>query len=195
MILLNFSIFYWDFFAGSLTQPFGVLEPYFGLAMFYVYMISLFTSFISVYLVLKTEAFGIGLLLWVPYAVIGFFVEAYFELILNNSLINIWCVFGYSIFGILTGLSTDLSFRILDKKTNLRKSLVASLTGVFQSLVYFGLIIVALGFFYKNGWSAGSFTDPGTFLGNAYFGLPWMVIHALIGGFVAYSISHAHREN
>jgi hypothetical protein len=188
MVLLNFSIFFWDFFAGSLTQSFGVLDPYYGLAMFYVYMISLFTSFISVYLILKTQIFGIGFLLWTPYAIIGFFVEGYFELILNDALISIWSVVGYCVFGLLTGLSADLSFRVLDKKTRLRKEYVSSLTGVIQSIVYFGLIIIALAFFYKQGWSAGSFSDSGTFLGNAYFGLPWMIIHAFIGGFLAHSI-------
>jgi hypothetical protein len=188
MILLNFSIFFWDFFAGSLTQPLFVLEPYYGLAMFYVYMISLFTSFISVFLILKTKLFGISLLLWLPYAIIGLFVETYFELILNNVLVSFWAVVGYCVFGLLTGLSADITFKLLDEKTNLKKKFVASFTGIIQSCVYFSLIIIALAFFYKQGWSAGSLLDPGSFLGVSYFGLPWMVLNAFIGGFMAYAV-------
>ncbi|TXT58414.1 MAG: conserved membrane protein of unknown function [Promethearchaeota archaeon] len=188
LILLNFSVFFWDFFAGSLTQPLFVLEPYHGLAMFYVYMISLFTSFIVVFLIHKTKLFGIGFFLWVPYAIIGFFVEAYFELVLTNALISIWAVIGYSVFGLITGLSADISYKLLDKKTNLRKQYVSAFTGVIQSIVYFGLIFIALAFFYRQGWVAGSFTETASYLGIFYFGFPWMVMHAFIGGYMAYAV-------
>ena len=193
MILLNFSIFFWDFFSGTDTQGFGVLEPYFGLPMFYVYMISYFSSLIVVYAILKSKKFGMGLFLWLPYAVIGFFVEAYFEL---EFLISIWGVVGYCAFGLLTGLSADISYKFLKEKTSFNERIIAGLTGVIMSLTYFITIIIAIGFFYKAGWGAGSFTDPGSFLGVAYFSFPWMIINAFFGGFTAYSIHYflAHRN-
>jgi len=61
MILLNFSIFFWDFYSGTDTQGFGVLDPYYGMGMFYVYMISYFSSLIVVYAIIKSRTFGIGL--------------------------------------------------------------------------------------------------------------------------------------
>ncbi|MBY9021381.1 MAG: hypothetical protein KGD67_09995 [Candidatus Lokiarchaeota archaeon] len=57
-----------------------------------------------------------------------------------------------------------------------------------MSLVYFTLVIIALGFFYKAGWGAGSFTEPGSFLGVAYFCFPWMLLNAFFGGFTAFCI-------
>ncbi|MBA7513250.1 hypothetical protein ES705_05261 [subsurface metagenome] len=185
MLLLNFSVFFWDFYSGTDTQGFGVLEPYKGMGMFYVYMISYFSSLIVVLAILKSNVFGFGFLLWLPYATIGFFVEAYFEL---EVLINIGGVFGYSAFGLLTGLSADISYKFLKEKTSLDGKLIAGLTGVTMSLTYYFTIIIAIGVFYKAGWGAGSFTDPGSFLGVAYFCLPWMIINAFFGGFTAYSI-------
>ncbi|TKJ19184.1 MAG: hypothetical protein CEE43_16065 [Promethearchaeota archaeon Loki_b32] len=38
MILLIFSVFFWDFYSGTDTQGFGVLEPYYDMGMFYIYM-------------------------------------------------------------------------------------------------------------------------------------------------------------
>ncbi|MFX1467500.1 MAG: hypothetical protein ACFFB8_02470 [Promethearchaeota archaeon] len=185
MILLNFSIFFWDFFSGTDTQGFGVLEPYYGLPMFYVYMISYFSSLIVVYAILRTRRFGMGFFLWLPYAVIGFFVEAHFEI---EVLISIWGVIGYCIFGLITGLSADISYKFLKEKTSINEKIISGLTGVIMSLTYFLTTIIAIGFFYKAGWSAGTFTDPGSFLGVAYFAFPWMIINAFFGGFTAYSI-------
>ena len=68
-------------------------------------MISYFSSLIVVYAILKGRKFGIGLLLWTPYAII-------------------------------------------------------------------------------------SFTDSGSFLGVAYFCLPWMIINAFFGGYCAYTIHY-----
>lgn len=185
MITLTICVFFWDFYAGINTLWFGVLEPYHGIGMFYVYMISYFSSLIVVLAILKSKIFGMGFLIWLPYAIIGFFVEAYFEL---EKLINIWGVVGYCIFGLITGLSADISFKVLKEKANIDDKIIAGITGVIMSLVYFGTTLIAIGFFYEGGWMAGSFSDPGTFLGVSYFGLPWMIINAFFGGFTASAI-------
>ncbi|TXT65987.1 MAG: conserved membrane protein of unknown function [Promethearchaeota archaeon] len=195
MMVLNFSIFFWDFFSGSDTLGFGVLEPYRGMPMFYVYVISFFTSLIVVLGIFRSDQFGMGFLIWTPYAIIGFFVEAYFELILNPVLINVWAVVGYCAFGLITGASADLSYKYLKERTDLKEGVISGLTGVIMSLVYYITIIIAIGFFYKTGWGAGSFTDPGSFLGVAYFCLPWMIINAYFGGYTAQSISTSKNKN
>ncbi len=192
MLLLTLSIFFWDFYSGMDTQGFGVLEPYYGMGMFYVYMISYFSSLIIEYGIVKTQQFGMGFLIWLPYALIGLFVEAYFEL---EVLLSFWGVIGYCIFGLITGLSADISYYILKEKTALSDKVVAGLTGVIMSLTYFFTVLIAIGFFYKTGWAAGSFNDTGSFLGVAYFALPWMIMNAFFGGFTAYSLDYFLREN
>jgi len=192
MLFLTVSIFFWDFYSGTDTQGFGVIEPYYGMGMFYVYMISYFSSLIVVYGIVKSHQFGIGFLIWAPYAIIGLFVEAYFEL---EVLINYWGVIGYCIFGLLTGLTADISYKVLKSKTSLSDRVISGLTGVFMSLTYFFTVLIAIGFFYKAGWGGGSFSDPGSFLGVSYFALPWMIINAFFGGFTAYFLNYKHQEN
>jgi hypothetical protein len=192
MLSLNINIFFWDFFSGSDTRGFGVIDPYFGLPMFYVYMIGFFNSFIVVLAILKYPKFGMGSYIWIPYAVIGFFVETYFEL---DVLVSIWSVVGYCIFGLITGFSADITFKLLNTKTKLKYGVISGITGIIMSLTYFILITIALGFFYQSGWVAGSLFDPGTFLGTAYFGVPWMIINAFFGGFSAFYVDNFSAIN
>ncbi len=191
MLFLTVSIFFWDFYSGRDTQGFGVLEPYFGMGMFYVYTISYFTSLIIIHAIVRTNQFGMGFYIWLPYAIIGFFVEAYFEL---EVLINIWGVVFYCLFGLLTGLSADLSFKLLKEKTQLKQKYIAGFTGVIMSLTYFFTVLIMIGFFYKAGWSAGSLFEPGTYLGVAYFCLPWMIINAFFGGFTGYALTRSLND-
>lgn len=192
MLFLTISIFFWDFFSGSDTLGFGVLDPYRGMPMFYVYMISFFSSLLVVYAINRIKIFGIGFLMWLPHAVIGIFVETYFEL---DALLNFWCAIGYCAFGLITGLSADLAFKILEVKTSLKQYHISGITRIIMNIVYYFLIIVAIGFFYKTGWGAGAFDQPGTFLGVAYFGLPWMLLNAYFGGFTAYFLDSENIFN
>jgi hypothetical protein len=72
IVLLNFTIFFWDFYSGADTQGFGVIDPYYGMGMFYIYVISFFSSLIVLHAIIKSKIFGMGFYLWLPYAVIGF---------------------------------------------------------------------------------------------------------------------------
>lgn len=192
MITLTVNIFFWDFFSGADTQGFGVIDPYYGMAMFYVYMIGFSNSLIVMLAIFSYPKFGMGFYIWVPYAIIGFFVEIYFEL---DVVVNIWAVVGYSVFGLITGISADISFSILKNKTKLDLGILSGITGVIMSLVYFLLILIALAFFYRAGWGAGSFLEPGSFLGVAYFGLPWMIVNSFFGGFSAYFLHNYIKRN
>jgi hypothetical protein len=191
MINLTLNIFFWDFYSGSDTQGFGVIDPYFGMGMFYVYMIGFFNSLIVMIAKFIYPKFGMGFFIWIPYAVIGFFVEAYFEM---DVLINIWGVIGYCSFGLVTGISADISFYLLKNKIKLEQGIVSGITGVIMSIVYYLLILIALTFFYKTGSGTGSFLNPGSFLGVAYFAFPWMIINSFIGGFSAYYL-HVYFTN
>ncbi len=157
-------------------------------------MFSFFNSLIVLLAILRVKVFGTGLLIYLPWASVGFFIEMYFELILNPVLINIWGVIGWCLFGLLTGLSADLSYWYLRKKTSLKEKYTASITAMIMSLVFFILNVIASIFFYKNGMANLNFS-PSTFLGNAYFGIPWMIINSLFGGYVAYNLNKDLTKN
>jgi hypothetical protein len=57
-------------------------------------------------------------------------------------------------------------------------------TGVVLGLTTFILVLVAIRFFYI-GYQIG----PGSFLGVAYYGLPFLIVNSGFGGYTAYAIS------
>lgn len=185
-IVFVLCIFFWDYYAGQLTLGFGIEgEKYVGIGMFYIYMVSLFLSLIVISAIYKTDqTFGMGVLVFIPYAVIGFFVEYYYEI---DVLKGVWAVVGWCLIGLMVGFSADASFKILTNQTGIREEYVAGLTGVLMNLVYFLLVCFALDTFYISGTGL---SGPGSFFGVAYFGLPWMLIHGFFGGYLAYAMNN-----
>jgi len=174
--------YFFDFFAGSATVGFGVMGEIEGTGMFFVYMIGNFNAIIVILPILKIRRFGVGAAIYLPYAIIGFFVEYYYEWMKNKSLVSPWAVVGWCVFGLATGLSADLTFKFMPNKIELRYRSIAA--GIILSITNFILTLVALTFFYVNPQ-----TGPGSFVGLAYFSLPWLVINSGFGGYTAYAIS------
>ena len=54
-----------------------------------------------------------------------------------------------------------------------------------MGLVSFVLTVAALDFVYVGPLP----TDPGSFVGIAYFGLPWMILNSAFGGYTAYALA------
>ncbi|MFX0181720.1 MAG: hypothetical protein ACFE95_01460 [Candidatus Hodarchaeota archaeon] len=187
-IVLFFSIFFWDYYAGQLTAGFGVEgKHYLGIGNFYIYVISFLLSLIVVSAIYKGNQFGIGFSIFIPYAIIGFFVEYYYEVIKNPVLRGEWAVIGWCLVGLLVGLSADSSFKILTEKTKLKEEYSAGLTGVILNLTYFFLTWFAHEVFYINNTVL---TGSGSFLGIAYFTVPWMIIHGFFGGLLAFYLNN-----
>jgi len=159
--------YFFDFFAGSATVGFGKMGEIEGTGMLFVYMVGYFNALIIILPILKIRSFGVGTAIYLPYAIIGFFVEYHYEWIKTKSLVSPWAVVGWCIFGLATGLSADLSFKFLP-----------------SNLTSFILTLVALTFFYINPQ-----TGSGSFIGIAYFGLPWLLVNSAFGGYTAYAIS------
>ncbi|UCE12724.1 MAG: hypothetical protein JSV04_11080 [Candidatus Heimdallarchaeota archaeon] len=185
-IVFFLCIFFWDYYAGQATLGFGIEgETYMGIGMFYIYTVSLFLSLIVISAIYKADQnFGMGVLVFVPYAIIGFFVEYYFEI---DVLKGIWAVIGWCLIGLMVGFSADVSFKVLKEHSGIREEYVAGLTGVVMNLVYFLLVCIAIETFYL---SNNGLSGPGSFFGVAYFGLPWMLIHGFFGGYLAYAMNH-----
>ncbi len=180
-IIFFLCIFFWDYYAGQATLGFGIEgDTYMGIGMFYIYTVSFFLSLIVISAIYKTEqTFGMGVLVFVPYAIIGFFVEYYYEI---DILKGVWSVVGWCLIGLMVGFSADVSFKVLKAQSGFREEYIAGVTGLIMNLVYFLLVCIALETFYIAG---SGLSGPGSFLGVAYFGLPWMLIHGFFGGYLA----------
>ncbi len=185
MIVYALGTYFFDFLAGSATVGFGKMGDVWGIGMFFVYMIGYFVAIIVILPILIFKNFGIGLLIFLPYAIVGFFVEYYYELIAVPALKGIWAVFVWAIIGLLIGLSADITYKYLSKKINLKlKSIVM---GVILSITDFILTFIVLMYCYNIPMQISP-VDPGNWFGVAYFGLPWLIVNSGFGGFTAYAI-------
>ncbi|MBU4313984.1 MAG: hypothetical protein KJ821_04240 [Actinobacteria bacterium] len=190
MIVYAIGTYFFDFFAGTATAGFGRMGEVWGIGMFFIYMIGYFLSIVIILPILIHKNFGLGVLIFLPYAVVGFFVEYYYEWQAVQALKGIWAVFGWTLVGILIGLSADLTFRFLSNKISLK--IKAIIMGIVIALANFVLTLIAISFFYKTSTPIMN-VESGSFLGVAYFGLPWLIINSGFGGYTAYAISKNFR--
>ena len=180
--LYGLGSFTFDFFAGSATAAFGVWPEVGGVGMFFVYVLSFFITLVVVLPILLIRRFGVGLAVYLPYAITGLFFEYYFDLVVSPNLASYWGVIGWCVFGLAIGLSADLAYRLLP--VSFSERLRAITTGVVMGVTNFVLVAVALTLFYVEP-QAGT----GSFLGVAYYGLPLMILNSGFGGYTAYAIS------
>ena len=119
-------------------------------------------------------------------------MEYYYEWVLGSTLISPWGAFGWSAFGLIIGLSVDLAYRFLSKRISLK--IRSIIMGIVFSCIIFLTTLLALLFFYKEPLSISP-VHPGSYLGVAYFGFPWLLINSGFGGFTAYSIFRSIKLN
>jgi len=181
-VIYAIGSFTFDYFAGGATASFGVQPKVGGVGMFFVYILSYFIALVVVLPILIIKRFGTGMAVYLPYAIIGLFVEYYMEWVVAHTLVSLWAVVGWCLIGPIIGLSADLAYRFLPVELSLR--LRAIITGIVMGITNFLLITIALTFFYVERQSG-----PGSFLGVAYYGLPLLITNSGFGGYTAYAIS------
>ena len=186
MIIYALGTYFFDFFAGEATVGFGSMGQVWGIGMFFIYMIGYFVAIIVILPILIFKNFGTGTLIFLPYAIIGFFVEYYYEWLSVQNLKGVWAVFVWSAVGLLIGLSADITYRYLPIKMSLK--LKSIIMGMVLAVANFLLTFIVLRFCYKIALPVSP-VEPGSFLGVAYFGLPWLIINSGFGGFTAYAIN------
>ena len=150
--------------------------------MFYLYAISYFSSLLVILPLLLTKRFGTASAIFLPYVIIGFPVNYYFEWVAERTWVAPWAGLGWSVAFLLTGLSADLAFRYLPSK--LTYAWRSALSGAIMGFVSFIVTVAALELVYVGPLPM----DTGSFVGIAYFGLPWMIINSAFGGYTAYAL-------
>jgi len=181
------GVYFFDFFAGSATVGFGVQGEVGGTGMFFVYMLGYFNALVVILPILLVRHFGVGAMVYLPYAIVGLFVEYYYEWLKEPVLVGPLAVVGWCLFGIATGLSADLAFRFLPG--SLDERVRSALMGVIMGITNFILTLVALCFFYTVDLDTG----PGSFVGLAYFCLPWLIANSAFGGYTANALLKDRR--
>ena len=178
--LIGVTTFFFDYLAGAATLGFAIWPTVGGTGLFYVYMIGYFNALIVILPVLLLKRFGVGMAIYLPYALIGIPVDLYFE---SSALRGAWAAVGWGLIGLVAGLSVDLAYRYLPG--HLTERTRAILVGIVLGAASFLLNLLAQAFFYRTFLPTG----PGSFVGMAYFGVPWLLVMSTFGGYTAYAIS------
>ncbi len=181
-IIYAFGSFTLDYYAGAATLGFGVMGPVSGVGMFFIYILGFYIALVVVLPILIIKRFGVGVAVYLPYAIAGLFVEYYTEWVTTRALVSVWAVVGWCVIGLVTGLSADLAYWLLPSRVSERWRAIT--TGVVLVIVTFLLVLLALTFFYVERQEG-----PGSFLGIAYYGLPLLILNGGFGGYTAYAIS------
>ncbi len=182
-VIYGFGSFTFDYFAGAATAGFGVMGEVGGLGMYFTYVMAYFIALVVVLPILIIRRFWVGTAVYLLYAVSGLFVEYYMEWVLVRNLVALWAVVGWCVLGLATGFCADLAYRFLPAR--LSEKWRAILTGLVVGVATFLSVAVALSFFYIGDKTI----HPGSYLGVAYYGVPFMLVSSGFGGYTAYAIS------
>lgn len=147
-------------------------------------LVPYFAALAATYPLLALDRFGVGILVFIPYAVLGFPPLYFFDWLQSRALIGLWAVFVWALSGPFIGLCLDLTNhlgRLLSEKSK------AILIGAMMQVVTFFVMLVGLGYLYTPSSSmAGHFHF---FSREWYFTLPWMAVNGAFGGYTAYALS------
>ena len=177
------TIFVWGFvlvailMVGAIIDAIGVS----GTCMFI--LMPYFAAIVATYPVIALNRFGTGMLVYVPYMVLGFFPLYYFDWCQSHALIGLWAVFVWSTTGLVIGGSMDL-VNTLTAKANERTRAIA--IGTAMQTVTFFVMLLGLAYLYIPISSMAShlhFFDRGWL-----FTMPWMAVNGAFGGYSAYAM-------
>ncbi len=182
-VLYAFGSFTFDLFAGAATPAAGDLSVYKGVGMYFTYIESYFLALVVVLPILLVRRFGVGVLVYLPYAILGLGVEFYMERVATQALLGPLAVVGWCVIGLLIGLCADLAHRFLP--SSLSDGARGALIGIVQGGATFGLTLLALSYFYVSRQ-----VGPGSYLGQAWYGVPWLVLSSGFGGYTAALIAN-----
>jgi hypothetical protein len=133
--------------------------------------------------IVKTGRFWAGTAAFIPYAVLGFFPEYYFEWMTQQSLKGLWGVFAWCLIGPLVGLLGDLAYRYAPATLSPKSR--AIVTGAVLGAAIFFTTLFALTTFYVQ---ASMDSHLRYFVTGWYFSLPWLVINGGFAGYTAYAM-------
>lgn len=146
------------------------------------FMIGYLMATVVITPMMMTKRFGMGTLVFIPYALIGLPLEYYMEWILDPVLISPFAAIIWSAIGPIVGFSADLTHRFIPKSANDRTRGVV--TGLVLVTMHFLIMLAALAFLY---------TDPlpglEHYLNALGFTLPWLLMNGAFGGYTAYALS------
>ena len=133
--------------------------------------------------ILTLRRIGAGIMVFLPYAVVGFFMVYYMDYITLHIMQSVWGAVAWCLGGLLTGLAADLAFRFLPSR--LPDKWRAMLVGATVGLGIYLTPLIAMTFFY--------IPQPPDchyylFITRIAYSLSWLLVNGGFAGYTAYAI-------
>jgi hypothetical protein len=144
-------------------------------------LVPLYTAVAVVYPLIVVRRFGTGILVYLPYALIGFFPLYFFDYLQSGALVGLWAVFLWSATGPIIGLFLDLTTAFASRLSPALRAITAGT--VMQTVTFF---LILLGFTYLYRSTAAGVGHLHFFNREWLFTLPWMAANGAVGGYAAH---------
>jgi hypothetical protein len=133
--------------------------------------------------ILTLRRFGVGTVVFLPYAFIGFFTVYYMDYITLHTMLSVWGAVTWCLGGLLTGLAADLAFRFLPNCIS--EKWRAIFVGVTVGLGIYLTPLVAMTFFYIPQPPESHYY---LFTTRIVYSLSWLLVNGGFAGYMAYAI-------
>jgi len=133
--------------------------------------------------ILALRRFGAGTVVFLPYAVIGFFAVYYMDYVTLHTMRTVWGAVAWCLGGLLTGLAADLAYRFLPHRILERWRAV--LVGLVVGLGIYLTPLIAMTFFYIPHPLESHYY---MFTTRIVYSLSWLLVNGGFAGYTAYAI-------
>jgi len=133
--------------------------------------------------ILTLRRIGAGVVVFLPYNILGFFMVYYMDYITYHTMLSVWGAVAWCLGGLLTGLAADLAFGFLPAR--LPERWRAILTGAIIGLGIYLTPLVAMRFFYIPQPPASHYY---LFTTGIVYSLSWLLVNGGFAGYTAYAI-------
>lgn len=142
--------------------------------------------------ILTLRRFGAGTIVFLPYAILGFYPVYYMDYIVNKTMLNVWGAVAWCLGGVFTGLAADLAFRFLPR--SLSEQWRAVLIGMVVGLGIYLTPLIAMTYFYIPQPPESHYY---MFTTEIAYSLSWLLFNGGFAGYTAFLITNRFqlREN
>jgi hypothetical protein len=178
------TILIWSFILIAILMVGAVIDNagVSGTCMFI--LIPYFAAIAATIPVLKVRRVGTGILVFVPYTLVGFVPMYIFDWKQNASLVGLWAVFAAALISLFIGASLDLAWALSHKSGEKTRAIAI---GATMQAATFVVMFITLKFLYLPASDMAAHVH--FFDRQWFFTLPWMALNGAFGGYTAYFLT------
>jgi len=177
------TILIWGFAVVAVLMLAAVIE-YSGVSGTCMFILMpYFAAICGAYPVLALNRTGTGILVFVPYALIGFAPLYFFDYLQSHLLVGLWAVFAFSATGPLIGAALDIANLLTVRSAERTRAICI---GATMQAMTFAVTLLGLRYLYVPTSSMAGHLH--FYTREWFFTLPWMAVNGAFGGYTAYTL-------